>query len=130
MALILDTSILIEFERKNGGIINEISKIRKVNPGVIHITLISYFEFLLGIKERKQSNVTKAMQFISRFPVLNAGKETARILSDLKYNYEKKGIVLPLADMLIAAQSIENNMTLVTLDKGFERIEELNKIIL
>ena len=70
------------------------------------------------------------MEFIEKFPFLNIKKETARILSDLKYNYEKKGITLPLADLLIAAQTIENNMTLVTMDKGFERIEELKKIII
>ena len=70
------------------------------------------------------------MQFIGTFPVLNAGKETMKILTDLKYDYEKKEIMLPIANLLIAAQAIENNMTLVTMDKGFERIEELKKIIL
>ncbi|MBI4154922.1 type II toxin-antitoxin system VapC family toxin [Candidatus Woesearchaeota archaeon] len=130
MALILDTSILIEIERKNNKIINEISQIRKLNPGLMQITLISYSEFLLGIKERKQSNIDKAMKFITTFPVLNANKETAIILANLKYNYEKKGMILSLADLLIAAQTIENNMLLVTMDKGLERIKELKKIIL
>jgi predicted nucleic acid-binding protein len=97
---------------------------------MLHITIISYSVILSGSEERKESNINKAMQFISKFPVLSAGKETARILSDLKYDYEKNGIMLPLADLFIATQAIENNMTLITLDKGFERIEELKKIIL
>ncbi|HLC36504.1 MAG TPA: PIN domain-containing protein [archaeon] len=32
--------------------------------------------------------------------------------------------------MLIASQAIENNLTLITKDKDFEKIEELQKIVL
>lgn len=46
-------------------------------------------------------------------------------MADLKYKYEKKGIVIPLADLIIANIAIENNTVLVTSDKHFERPEEL-----
>ena len=51
-------------------------------------------------------------------------------MADLKYKYEKKGIVVPLADLIIASIAIENNAVLVTSDKDFEKIEELKKIII
>ncbi|MBI2142325.1 PIN domain-containing protein [Candidatus Woesearchaeota archaeon] len=47
-----------------------------------------------------------------------------------KYKYDKKGIILSLADLIIASQVKETNMTLVTKDKIFERIEEINKVLL
>ncbi len=129
MTIILDTSILIGLEKNDRFVLSQLADIRKFHPMDPNIPFISYFEFISGLKNRKPHNVSKAIKFIEQFPFLKAQKETAKILADLKH-YETKGIMLPLADLLIAAQAIENNMTLVTLDKGFERIEELKKIIL
>ena len=39
-------------------------------------------------------------------------------------------MTLALADLLISSQVIENNLILVTMDKDFEKIESLKKIIL
>ena len=62
--------------------------------------------------------------------MINIIKKTGETLSGLKRKYEKLGNIIPLADLMIASQVIENNLILVTLDKDFERIEEMNKIIL
>jgi len=37
---------------------------------------------------------------------------------------------LPLADLVIASQTLEYNCILVTKDKDFEKIKEIDKIIL
>jgi predicted nucleic acid-binding protein len=131
MTLVLDTSILIDIERNNKDTINILKKIKEDHPDTPYLTLISHFEFLLGIKEKKPKNEEKALNLLGLFPVLSTTKSTSKYLADLKYKYDKKGLLLPLADLLIAAQVIENNMTLITKDKDFERIEEINnKLIL
>ncbi|HLC56774.1 MAG TPA: type II toxin-antitoxin system VapC family toxin [Candidatus Nanoarchaeia archaeon] len=130
MTLVLDTSILIDIEHNNKLVLKNIGIIKKEHPDTIYITMISYFEFLLGIKEKKQHNQKKALEFLELFPVLSAGKLTATYLADLKYKYDKQGLLMSLADLLIASQVIENNMTLITRDRSFERIKEMDKIIL
>ncbi len=50
-------------------------------------------------------------------------KNTADRLVELKQKYE-----LPLADLLIAAQVIENNGILITKDNDFDKIKEIEKI--
>ncbi|MEK6915934.1 MAG: PIN domain-containing protein [Nanoarchaeota archaeon] len=60
---------------------------------------------------------------MERFNVLQTTKNTADRLVELKQKYE-----LPLADLLIAAQVIENNGILITKDNDFDKIKEIEKI--
>ena len=130
MSLVFDTSILINLERKDKRTVEMVRDLSKKHKIPAVITFITYFEFFLGIKEKSLKNQDAALNFLNKFGVLRINKATAQVLSELKYKYDRKGTVITLADMLIAAQVIENNMVLLTSDKHFERIEELKKIIL
>lgn len=123
--MILDTSALIALQKKEKKVIEEIEKQRRE----FYITFVNLFEFLLGLKIRKPKREKEAEEFIRKFPVLTAGEKTAEILAELKYSYDKQGASLPFADLLIASIAIENEMPLVTMDKDFEKIKELKKII-
>ena len=125
MYLIFDTSILIELERGNREIIAKINEIRKIYPTPAKISFISYFEFLYGLKEKSEKNKEKALAFIEKFSILQTTKITTNNLVALKAKYE-----FPLADLLIAAQTMEESAILLTKDKDFEDIEEIDKIIL
>ncbi len=130
MSLVLDTSILIELERRNGKIINKIKELISRYPMPAQITFISYYEFYHGLNKASVKNKYEALSFVNKFNMLRITKKTAEILSDLRQTYEDRGKMLPLADLLIASQVIENKLVLVTLDKDFDRIKELNKVIL
>lgn len=130
MALVLDTSVLIDIERKRKTTIDKIKEIYKSHITPPKITFINYFEFYEGLIEKNVKSRNALMSFINKFPCLHASKITAEILANLKYRYEKKGIVIGLADLIIASQVIETNATLITKDKTFEKIDEINKIIL
>ncbi|MBI2632477.1 type II toxin-antitoxin system VapC family toxin [Candidatus Pacearchaeota archaeon] len=125
MYLIFDTSILIELERGNREIIAKINEIRKIYPTPAKISFISYFEFLYGLKEKSEKNKERALAFIEKFSILQTTKITAHNLVSLKAKYE-----FPLADLLIAAQTMEESAILLTKDKDFEDIKEIEKIIL
>ena len=130
MILVFDTSIIIDLERNNMDIINKIKGLIKLHPSEAKITFIAYYEFLRGIVKRKIKNKEKAIEFINKFGFLDINKKSAEILADLRVKYDALGIEFSLADLLIAAQVIENQMLLITKDKNFNKIEELNKIIL
>lgn len=130
MTLILDTSVIIDIEKKDERILEKMKELIEIHPTAASITFINYFEFIHGLQRKSPKNKEKALAFIEMFDFLEPTKRTATILSDLKYKYEKHGQSFSLTDLLIASQSIENDMTLVTGDKHFQEIEELKKIIL
>ncbi|MBS3174804.1 type II toxin-antitoxin system VapC family toxin [Candidatus Woesearchaeota archaeon] len=130
MNLIFDTSTLIELERKNKKVIDKIKEYIEIYPSPAKITFINYFEFYYGLMNKNIKNKDKALSFVHKFNMLKVSKRTAEILAELKQKYDKNGEMLPLADLLIASQTIENGGILVTLDTDFRRIEELNKLIL
>jgi len=129
MALVLDTSILVDIERKRNETVKKLEEISKNHFLPPRITFINYFEFYEGIIEKNIKNKSVLMVFINKFMCLRASSRTAEILANLKHKYGKKGITFGLADLIIAAQVIENNATLVTKDNVFEKIEEMDKII-
>jgi len=130
MSLAFDTSILIEIERRNPKIIEKINNMSESYPTSPQLPFISYYEFIQGLKIKNPKDYEKKFAFANKFSVLKTSKKSAEILADLKIKYEKIGFSFPLADLLIAAQTIENNLILISLDKDFEKIEELKKIIL
>ncbi|MBS3168486.1 type II toxin-antitoxin system VapC family toxin [Candidatus Woesearchaeota archaeon] len=130
MILVLDTSILIDIERKREETIEKLEELSKRYPSPARITFISEFELMVGIKEQVQKKQEQTISFLNKFTKIQTSEKTAEILANLKYKYDKKGIVIPLADLLIATLVIENNFYLITKDEDFSKIEELNKAIL
>ncbi|MAE49388.1 hypothetical protein CMI48_01025 [Candidatus Pacearchaeota archaeon] len=130
MTLLLDTSVLIAIEKKEAHIKEKLNQIRKQHQTIPAISLITYTEMITGYKKREIKNQEKAIGFLNNFTFLPATKETATILANLKYTYDQKGNTPSLADLFIAAQAKEHHLTLITKDKDFERIDEIDKIIL
>lgn len=125
MSLFIDTSILIEIRNDNQKIIAEVQLLRKKYPSPPKISFITYFEFMFGIRRKSDSNKSKEREFISEFEIVNSTKKTAEIMVNLEDKYN-----LPLADLIIASQTLEHGDLLVTKDKDFADIIEIEKIIL
>ncbi|GBE19778.1 MAG TPA: type II toxin-antitoxin system VapC family toxin [Candidatus Pacearchaeota archaeon] len=130
MSLAFDTSILIGIEKKDKKTIDKIKGLSKSYPLTPQLPFISHFEYLFGLKKRKPKKFNELLSVLRKFPLLQITEKTSDILSDLKLKYDRQGISLSLADLLIASQVIENNLILATLDKDFEKIEEMKCVIL
>lgn len=130
MTLLLDTSILIDVQRKENEVIQRISELKKIHFQPACISFINYFEFYFGLIEKDIKNRQIMIDFINKFNCLKASSVTAQILAELKNKYEKKGIIIGIADLIVASHAKEYNLVLITKDKVFKKIEDLNKIIL
>ncbi|MBI2208824.1 type II toxin-antitoxin system VapC family toxin [Candidatus Woesearchaeota archaeon] len=130
MTLVLDTSVLIDIETKDKGTMEKIEELRKVHYTPAAITFVNYFEFYFGAISKNIKSKQLMLEFINKFNCLKASAKTGEILAELKFKYDDKGLALPLADLIIASQVIENNMVLLTKDKDFEKISEVRKIVL
>ena len=130
MSLVFDTSILIAIERNDKEILEKLKELRIIYSSSPKITFVTYFEYLVGLKIRKNKGYYNNLLFLKKFNVLQTTNSTSEILSDLKIKYDKKGQVISLADLLMASIVIDNGLILITKDKDFEIIDELKKIIL
>lgn len=130
MTLLFDTSVLIGLQRRDDKLIAKLEDLSKTYPLAPFITFLNLFEFLLGLKLKPPRNAKQAQAFVSRFDILNTTEKTSELLTDLKFKYDRKGLALSLADLIIASLAIENDMVLVTKDKDFEKIEELKKVVI
>jgi predicted nucleic acid-binding protein len=124
MSVILDTSILIAHQKGDARVRRELRVLAKKFPLTPAITFINAFEYLVGISLLTKRKAP-ASQFLGNFDVINTTDKTAEIMASLRVKYEKLGIVIPLPDLIIASLAIENNMVLVTSDKDFKDVKEL-----
>ncbi len=129
MKYLLDTGILIQLEHKNNSILEKLKGIVK-DFSLLSITLFNFAEFYYGYLSKKPEDKTEAENFLDMFGQLTLTKASAKKFTELDYKYSKLGLGLTPFDLLMAAIAIEENMTLLTTDTDFERIAEVNKIIL
>ncbi len=126
--LIFDTSVVIDIERNDDQTKKRLEEIKQKYHAPGFLSFISYFELMEGLKKQGLEN-SKARDFIENFEVLNASKETAREVADLKIQTENEGNKIPLADLLIAAQAKENDFVVVTKDRHFKDIDVKTEFI-
>lgn len=116
--VLADTSAWIEYfnsTSKTGNILESlISSDSVVTCGIV------IFELMQGIKSEKEKSTI--LNAISELPYmemdLNLWQKSAALSSSLR----RKGLILPISDIFIAAIALEYNLHVLTLDKHFEQI--------
>ncbi len=85
-------------------------------------------EFLFGQAYAKVSATAfqDAREFLNSFELLRPGAGTAAIYGRLRAELALRGITLPDPDYWIAAHALENRFPLVSTDRDFQHIADLN----
>ena len=88
------------------------------------------FGFMKG--KRQRFNEKKLLQFINRLrvEVINVASEVARKYAMIYLSLQKKGAKIPINDVWIAACCMEAGATLLTRDKHFEVVDQIEKVVL
>ena len=124
--IVLDTSIVIEIEKGNKGVIDRLEELGRDSEGNLALTSAVYAEVLYGfvaIEKREHGE-----EFLKTFDVLDFDKKSARAFALLKHALEKKGTIIPLFDIITASIVIAKNATLISSDKHFESIPGLRLV--
>jgi len=89
-----------------------------------------YFGFMKG--SRQQFNEKKLHQFIGRLRVeiINVNADVARKYAIIYLSLQKKGAKIPINDVWIAASCMEVGGTLLTRDKHFKVVNQIETVIL
>ncbi|MBD3203638.1 PIN domain-containing protein [Candidatus Woesearchaeota archaeon] len=130
MGLIIDTSVIIDIENKVESTIKKIYNLSRLHNEKGSISFITYYEFMYGIKKKSIKNQQRLILKIKKYKLLNTTEKTPEIILELKYKYDKLGMILPLSDLIIAAQTKEHNHLLVTKDSHFKKFDEIKKEII
>ena len=123
----LDTNILIEIDVLNASVVERLKELRNeapANPALPAPVVSEYYYGVLGTRKKE-----KALENIGKYEILNTSKDSALLFAEIKDRLKKSGQMLSDMDLLIAAICVDNSVTLVTSDRQFEKIKELNKII-
>ena len=107
---LVDTSILVDWLRRG-----------ELREGCISV--ITLIEILRGVPARKRREVKLALEEI--YTIIPLDNEVIQEYCNLYEALKRRGIKISDADLLIAASAKAKNLTLVTADKGFERLREL-----
>jgi tRNA(fMet)-specific endonuclease VapC len=84
-----------------------------------------YAGFFGGSKT--EQNIDRLQEFLKLddVKIISASQITAKIFGRIKYELKKKGQMIPLNDIWIAAHAIETESMLITYDAHFKHIENL-----
>jgi len=130
MTLMLDTSVLIGLERNDSTLMSRLRKLSSVHTDKAVIPFITYVEYFDGLHAKNPKNQERCLGLVGKFLMMQPSKQTAHVISDIRRKYSSQGLSLSFGDIMIAAQAIEHNMTLVTRDDHFGRINELKSVVL
>ena len=129
MKLILDTNIYADYAEG----IFEIVDFLAIHGEHISIPSIVIGELIFGFMHgsRQRFNERKLEQFIKRLKVeiIDVNVDVARKYALIYSSLRKKGTKIPINDVWIAACCMEAGGTLITRDKHFEVVDQIECIV-
>lgn len=81
------------------------------------------YELTQGLKSDKEKNAV--MEALNSLEYIEASKDLWIKAGELSWALRREGKTLPFSDILIAAIAIENNLSILTVDKHFEEIKDV-----
>lgn len=130
MRLVLDTNIYIDFGQGKQEVVNLIAG----QSTEILLPVIVLGELFYGFQKGSKSRENEAMlrRFVTELGVsiIDVDEEVARKYSLIYSALSAKGTPIPINDVWIAASCMSVGGTLLTRDRHFEHIEQIDKIIL
>ena len=120
---ILDSSAIIELLAGSplGGKI-----VTLVGDEPLATTVISFVEVMTGVKGKKEDAAT---QFFQSVPVFTLNGEAAKQCVLIQERLKEHGKPMEHSDLFIAGICKQNNLSLVTCDKDFIIVKELNVLL-
>jgi predicted nucleic acid-binding protein len=121
--ILLDTDTCINIIKKNQFAIN------KANKEKLAVSFMSIGELLYGISKatyKKQEKITALNIFLSSTTIIDSDNEIMQKFGELKTNLYQRSMLVPDADILIAATALSKCSKLITGNiKHFDRFENL-----
>lgn len=126
MRILLDTNICIYMIKNNPPEVRE--HFKRYNIGEIGISTITIAELQYGVQKSKakEKNIKALEAFLLPLEFLPFDDASANAYGKIRVNLEQSGKPIGSMDLLIAAQALAHNCTLITHNlREFSRIDNL-----
>jgi tRNA(fMet)-specific endonuclease VapC len=102
-------------------------RLRKVGGPALCVSVITFAEVKFGLFKKPQTTriAEQTYAFFAEIEVLPWLTETADVYGEVRAGMERTGKVLGALDLLIAAHALSAGATLVTNDRGFRMVPDL-----
>ncbi len=118
----LDTSVAIRFLNGDAAITERVLALPEI---VLPIVVVGELIFGAENSTRQLQNLPRYLEFISACVVVQLGQETAETYARTRLLLKRKGRPIPMNDVWIAAQCLEQGWVLVTDDTDFNYVDGL-----
>ncbi len=127
MKYLLDTSQVVYYLRQETRVVDDLQS--RKGEGLA-VSIISVAELYEGIfRATNPEEAERALkEFLSEATVLSVDEDAARIFGQERARLRQVGRPMSDLDLLIAATAIRHDLTLLTADRDFERVENLTTI--
>ena len=124
---LLDANILSDFVRhRHGRVARHLAALRDRGEKDIAISIIAAGQLRFGIEKRSSQRLTRRVeQVLAAIDVLPLTAPADAIYGRLRADLERRGQPMGASDLWIAAHALATGHILVTDDRGFDRIAEL-----
>ena len=124
MKYLLDTTWVVEYLRGNEEIIKRTQQLQEQG---LAVSIISVAELYEGVfrSNAPEKNEAALNDFLKGVSVQDVTHEVSRTYGQIRAELLQKGLMIGAIDVLLAATTIAANLTLLTADRDFERIEPL-----
>ena len=124
MRYLLDTNVWIHYLKSAAPVED---RLRQTPARDIAVCSVVWAELLHGARKygRREERVAKVERTLSPFRSLPFDDAAARRYADIRDALETRGAIIGPNDLLIAAIALANDLTLVTSNHEFSRIEGL-----
>ncbi len=127
MKYFLDTSQVVYYLRQENRVVDDLQSRKDEGLALSIISVAELYEGIFRATDSEQAE--RALKdFLSEVTVLNIDEETARIFGQERARLRQIGTPVSDLDLLIAATAIHHDLTLLTTDRDFERVENLTTI--
>ncbi|MGI0486267.1 type II toxin-antitoxin system VapC family toxin [Pantanalinema rosaneae CENA516] len=118
----LDTSVAIRFLNGDTAVTTKVLAVPEI---VLPIVVVGELLFGAENSTRPLQNLPRYLEFVSACVVIPLGRDTATIYAQTRLALKQKGRPIPMNDVWIAAQCIEQGWVLVTDDQDFSYVDGL-----
>ena len=130
MKLVLDTNIYCDFAE---GLPDAVDAIATYGQSIFIPSVVIgelFFGFMKG--SRQQFNEKKLRQVVSRLKIeiIDVNTDVARKYAMIYLSLQERGIKIPINDVWIAACCMEVGGILLTRDKHFELLDQIEAVVL
>ena len=127
MRYLLDTNQVVYYLRQEQRVVDDLQSRKQEGLAVSAVTVAELYEGIFRATDPIAAEQV-LRNFLSEVVILPVDEDIGRLFGQERARLRQAGMLMSDLDLLIAATALHHNMTLLTEDRAFDRVQNLNVI--